>query len=480
MEKQDFLNKLWEMVKATPISKVAEMRTEVHQSGRNRKCLCPFHNDTSIGSFVLGGNINIYKCFTCGEKGDGINLIAHFDKVSNKEAMLIIALDFGYITPEQKVELSVVGKGKGYTFNDDVESKFIPFDDNEVSLNIAPVEVLNNVLTLFKEGNALLDEPELSLSEKHEAYLMKERGLTKEQIEENGFFTFPEQVIIGNFYERLYSDYGYTPMILKDVPGFYGADYFIDTTNFSFSDEEEVNAFLFTDMQGICIPIKDVAGNIVGIQVRLDEVTGNGLRYIWFSSSWAMDDKSIKYCTPAGAPKDVTRPSKVKNTTVFITEGKFKAIEIAKTFGSLAISVQGVTTWRGIEDMIVELSSTLSKPIKNVVLAYDADMAHNMAISKQAMLMARAIFEATGITVNIAVWDVKYGKGIDDMIQAGYVKMIDKTGFENFEKLMIPFLFEADKRWKQSKIPKHEMNELFHEKVLSYFPKYKETKEYTA
>lgn len=480
MEKQDFLNKLWEMVKATPIEKVAEMRTEVYQSGRNKKCLCPFHNDSSAGSFILGGNINIFKCFACGEKGDGINLIAHFDKVSNKEAMLIIALEFGYITPEQKVELSIAGKNKGYNFDDDIENKFIPFEENEVSLNIAPVEVLNNVFTLFKEGNALLNEPGLSLSKEHEVYLMRERGLTKEELEENGFFTFPEQVIIGNFYERLYSDYGYTPMILKDVPGFYGADFFIDTTNYSFSNEGDVNAFLFTDMQGIGIPIKDVQGNIIGIQVRLDEATGNGLRYVWFSSSWAMNDKSIKYCTPSGAPKDVTRPKKVKNTTVFITEGKFKAIEIAKTFGSLAISVQGVTTWRGIEELIVDLSSTLSKPIKNVVIAYDADMSYNMAIAKQTLLMAKAISEATGITVNIAVWDVKFGKGIDDLIQAGHLQKIDRTEYENFEKWMVPFLFEADKLWKKNKSPKNEMNQLFHEKVLSNFPKYRETKEHSA
>ncbi|MDQ9783015.1 CHC2 zinc finger domain-containing protein, partial [Serratia marcescens] len=32
--------------------------------------LCPFHNDTKLGSFTVNDAKAIYKCFTCGASGD--------------------------------------------------------------------------------------------------------------------------------------------------------------------------------------------------------------------------------------------------------------------------------------------------------------------------------------------------------------------------------------------------------------------------
>lgn len=56
-------------------------------------------------------------------------------------------------------------------------------------------------------------------------------------------------------------------------------------------------------------------------------------RYIWFSSTFAdAEDRSNMYIngTGAGAPLDVVYPEKIKHTTLFITEGRFKAKKDSK------------------------------------------------------------------------------------------------------------------------------------------------------
>ena len=39
------------------------------KSGVRYKALCPFHDDKSMGSFIVYPKGNCYKCFSCGAKG---------------------------------------------------------------------------------------------------------------------------------------------------------------------------------------------------------------------------------------------------------------------------------------------------------------------------------------------------------------------------------------------------------------------------
>lgn len=42
---------------------------------RNRKALCPFHNDVKTPSLHLWAN-NTFKCFACGEQGDAVSFVS--------------------------------------------------------------------------------------------------------------------------------------------------------------------------------------------------------------------------------------------------------------------------------------------------------------------------------------------------------------------------------------------------------------------
>ena len=59
-------------------------------SDRYEMVLCPFHDDHSPSMFI-DKQLQIYKCFACGARGDVINLYAHFQGVSTREAIARLA-----------------------------------------------------------------------------------------------------------------------------------------------------------------------------------------------------------------------------------------------------------------------------------------------------------------------------------------------------------------------------------------------------
>ena len=61
---------------------------------RNGTCNCPFHSEKS-GSMHFFDKDNKFYCFGCGEKGDGIDLVAKLMNVSSVDAARIIDKDFG-------------------------------------------------------------------------------------------------------------------------------------------------------------------------------------------------------------------------------------------------------------------------------------------------------------------------------------------------------------------------------------------------
>lgn len=67
-------------------------RPETDLSGSERfvMVLCPFHDDHHPSMFI-DKQLQIYKCFACGARGDVINLYAHFQGVSTREAIARLA-----------------------------------------------------------------------------------------------------------------------------------------------------------------------------------------------------------------------------------------------------------------------------------------------------------------------------------------------------------------------------------------------------
>lgn len=442
MQKREYIELLKEQVKSTRIEQIASLRLDLVKMGRDYKALCPFHADQSIGSFVIGGYNNKFKCFACGESGDGIDLIGHIDGIKFPESVIVIAEELGYITREQAQDVRS-GSKENWNASDISTEHYRPFEATDTpAQDIAEPDVLNNVFQLFSEGNSLIGENKLTKS--HQDHLMNVRGMSEEVIASSGFFTMPKMgKFMKVFYSELYNRHGYLPDILEKVPGFYSVTKWkvdAEAVGYPFAKEApEVTAQLFVEHEGIGIPIKDVQGRIVGIQVRND---GGKYRYVWFSSVKMLKESSCSNATGSGAPKDIVYPSQLKNRTLFITEGKFKAIKMSETFGSVVVSIQGVSSWRGIESLIPEMEEKIGYTFNHIVIAYDADMAYNEAVLKMTAALGGALNDASDATIHVAVWDAKLGKGIDDLIDNGHMHRLSKVAFSDFKKQVDKMLEE--------------------------------------
>ena len=62
-------------------------RTGLKKVGVRYEALCPFHDDKSLGSFIVYPKGNCYKCFSCGAKGGVIDFLMNHEHLSYPDAI---------------------------------------------------------------------------------------------------------------------------------------------------------------------------------------------------------------------------------------------------------------------------------------------------------------------------------------------------------------------------------------------------------
>jgi hypothetical protein len=154
---------------------------------------------------------------------------------------------------------------------------------------------------------------------------------------------------------------------------------------------------------GLLIPVRNIDGRIVALKVRADH-PGDGAKYTYLSS--------IKHDGP-GAPVHVPRHTRSLGVHVRLTEGPLKGDLATVLSGVLTIAVPGVTLWRQALPILAALQPT------QVLLAFDSDWHQNPYVARALTQATQAVVEA-GYPVAVETWDAAHGKGIDDVLAAGY------------------------------------------------------------
>jgi len=451
MDKQQFVEYVINDVRGIPVTSVLSTRMELVKRGGYTKGLCPFHHDRTIGSFVATDGKQVWKCFSCGVGGDSIKFVSLYDNINYLESAFRVALDFNVITTSEYEEYFERRRYKKEDIQR-IQRRYEEIDKKKFENNIADPDTLHKVFSLFIES--------ATLSDSHKEHLMKERGLSEEEIQEGKYFTFPTRRMMISFGQKVRSMFG-NEDVLATIPGFY--------------KDLSTNLYTFARHKGIGIGIQNADGKIVGIQIRHDNKGEKSSRYVWFSSSFAMYDNEKYDCgTSSGSPVDVVYPEKITNNTVIITEGRFKAQQIAKQKGSIAISVQGVSSWRGIVKELKSLRTSSiikeryvpNKPfdINCVLVAFDADLSYNFQVFQQLRLMTNQL-ESENFNVYYLFWNEDFGKGIDDCILNGHGNEIKRYEKETWDKAyddMLKILMEKESYAELKDVPKEVMKEYFH------------------
>ena len=73
---------------------------ELKKKGVNYQCLCPFHDDRHMGSFVISPRKNTYSCYSCGAHGDAIEFLMMKQGLTYPDALRWLAKKYSIVIPD--------------------------------------------------------------------------------------------------------------------------------------------------------------------------------------------------------------------------------------------------------------------------------------------------------------------------------------------------------------------------------------------
>lgn len=233
-------------------------------------------------------------------------------------------------------------------------------------------------------------QQQLTLNQAHHAQLLK-RGLPDVAIREHGFKAMHSPAVRSAIAQSIadrFSDW-------QGVPGFY-------------RDAKTAKARL-AGSEGLVIFGKDLAGNVVSVQIRRDTVKTDQARYYWLSSAKHGGPSSGSF--PAWWPP-VSRAR--AEGLVRVTEGALKAAVAAELTG-----VPGIAAGAGVgsmaSDAVLEMLRELGP--RTVLFTPDADAFKNDRVAGHVR-DALGKLRSSGFQLLVETWDGA-AKGIDDALQAG-------------------------------------------------------------
>lgn len=439
-ERYEFIEQMFEKLDTVSVDAVVGQYVQLRQQGRHLMGYCPFHQGSHLGNFIVTPDKGLWKCFACGDGygGNGINFVSKYKGINYLDAAFDIAKDHGLISFDEYEKFANQNYSDNYIreLTERQERKHKKNSPNQVKAN---AQIIHNVYLCIKENSVL--------SPDHKETLINERKLSPERIKED-YFTFPirskEQII-----KKIQKQYPeYSDAILATVPGFF--------------IKKSTGKLSYSGYKGLGILIRDCNGLIQAIQIRKDTKKEGESRYTWFSSSFASykPEEFIGGCG-CGSPKDVLFPNGGKKHILCITEGRFKSEKLIES-GNTSISVQGVTSWKGIEKSI---SDCLKKIVySKIYLFFDSDILGNRALFVQSEKMVRFLqAQFPDITFYYAFWHKKDGKGIDDCINNGNMKTVKFFSVGNATRLVNNCFFELLEKYGIKKF-----QQLTHEQAVQF------------
>lgn len=320
-------------------------------SGRSSYYIpCPCCDDGSRKKHLnINLKKNVFRCPRCGFYGGVFDLYAYYMDI-----------------PRDSVREAILSRlGLEPTLSVRVEPEVLP------DCPLADAEIRHNTYS------AMLSK--LSLASDHRQNLLS-RGLPLEEIDRLGYKTTPVMGMSA-IAKQLQSD-GY---YLLGVPGFYRKD----------------GCWTFVSLnRGILIPVRNMNGQILGLQIRRDNATHRKFR--WVSSVDRPDGCGAEcWVHVAGAAR----------STVILIEGPMKADIVRYHTGQTVVAVAGVSSLSQLEPVLIELRES---GVTRIMTAFDMDFLKNPHVQNGYMNLTQ-LLSKTGFTYGTYLWDTQFN-GLDDYI----------------------------------------------------------------
>lgn len=310
---------------------------------------CPCCDDKPKGRHLnINLQKNVFRCPRCGFSGGVLDLYAFYAKIPREKVLEELLDRKGKIFRPQQARLPAV-------------------EENP----------LTGVEERHAAYTALLQN--LTLASDHRENL-RSRGLSPEEIHRLGYKTTP---VLG--FTSLAKRLREAGLYLAGVPGFY---------------KSQGQWTLKIPGRGILIPVRDIQGQIQGLQVRLDNVEKRKFR--WLSSNGLEEGCGAKtWVHLAGEPRPL----------MLLTEGPMKADVIHFLTGQTVLAVAGVNSLTQLRPVLEELRAV---GMEKVMTAFDMDYLVNPHVENGQENLA-ALLDQLKIPYGTYLWDPRY-KGLDDYI----------------------------------------------------------------
>ena len=395
--------------------------------------LCPFHADRRKGNFKVRYNSNMYECFACGERGHAIGLIQKERGITDYvELVYTLGYELGLICKEEADKKRVMPNVREFAELNFKGIQRVNIKATEEKIKKAEEyrKKMEELSTVSAEDINLYDTAYRTLAfycgleEDDMEHLIMERYIGAERLQD--FFSLRNlsgKKVINKTINLLHRK-GYTDEDILRVPGFY------QTKNGYISI-----AGSYT--RGLGLKVRNATGKVVGIQVRTNDANK---KYIWLSSTSYNGSKSGTPCA-VEYPKSMVENGNLNieeslNTasknSILITEGKFKAIALAKELKGVSIGISGINTWENKVKKEVDVLMDYKK-FNNAVLYPDADCSYNTAIFNAFKALAEKELPSD-MPVYVAYWNIELGKGVDDVINAGEDYQIRYMNLQEYSK----------------------------------------------
>lgn len=418
---------------ATDSLSCEEALTLGHYSGKTKgtgsslffECPNGCDKNKKLDKCAINVSKNFAHCFCCGEGWNATKLLAALWEVPYNQAALMYGKHVGAITDEQYTSIADDNGNLAKALKGTVKVKKAEQEAIEESEFKRPANHLDLVY------RHLIQLDEFRLTDAHRDYLKNERKLSDEVINEIGFFSYAKPFSMAELTLRIQRE---NPRFNPKehywgVPGFY----------FRFKDESKTEGrweFHKPYVDCIGIPIRDASGHIVALQMRALYKNAK-VKYFFVTSKCYKPEDNIGYGSTPSTPCSVVYPKEIMSPFVYIGEGMFKMLEVARAESSICFSVQGVNNTKDvpqtIEDvMLSDYAKSRAPQINgkhlrmNIVIVYDADIYKNYGVIEASKTLLKGLKKKfPKVSVYFLLWDLHLGKGIDDLMHYAAENGID-------------------------------------------------------
>ncbi len=182
-----------QVINITQVEDVIQEYVHLKKRGINMIGLCPFHNEKTP-SFTVSPSKNIYKCFGCGQAGNGVQFLMEHEGMSFPDAIRHLAKKYGIELEETKSsnydQQAQLERDSLYIINDFAKDTFITnlFDSKEGKQIGLPYfkerGFRENTINRFELGFALRQRDyltKLALDKGYKKESMQKLGLTSQK-----------------------------------------------------------------------------------------------------------------------------------------------------------------------------------------------------------------------------------------------------------------------------------------------------------